>query len=418
MINHVINKLSFLIPATGYDEARDYQRKVKNWANQNLPFLINHHLDEINQAGDLVIYDKVEIEINQLPWNLSTEDWSHQFAKHIRRLPASVETLPLVLQQWVFYLKNGCFTRTSVFKTPGELERYILSLADKLTFHHFAAISPADITISFLQRIFFQHSEEVAQVLLEKLWQLSPLGSRNLYHSVLAGLTAQPVTITGLLRKLLQARVAGNMATTDAWLSSLESGKVFAKEDTEDAQVFNEVAFTPAESSLSINYIDCPNAGLVLLFPFLEKFFENCRLVQNHFFVDHASQEVAIQSLYFLATGEAHGGEEQLVLPKILCGTNVDDYVQIETRLPQHIIAEAADLLQSVIGHWDKLRNTSVDGFRETFITRGGKLSAGEAAWTLQVEAAGVDILLNSIPWGFRNYRLPWMTTNLVTEWY
>jgi hypothetical protein len=416
--SHVINKLSFLIPAPGYDEARVYQRNVKDWSAHHLPALISHHLDEISPAGEVIVYDKIEIEISQLPWNLSADEWNRAFAKSIRKVPVALNTLEIVIQQWFFYLKNGCFKRDSVFKTVAEIEQFIFSMAGNLGPTHFAAIAPADLTSTVLQRIFMEHSKGIGEMLLEQLWQLATPVPGEIYEMISGGLKARPMTVTQVLQKLLQAAISRDSTTAETLFGLVKNGQALFEDKPEDQQTFDEINPAVTDLPFETNFIDCPNAGLVLLFPFLENFFKNCNLVQNDSFVDQASEKAAIQSLHFLATGEPNGSEGQLVLPKILCGTNVDEYLLFTADLPAAIKTEAEELLQSVIGHWDRLRNTSIDGLRETFIRRGGKLSPGDDSWTLQVEAAGVDILLDSLPWGFRNYRLPWMKTNLVTEWY
>jgi hypothetical protein len=74
-------------------------------------------------------------------------------------------------------------------------------------------------------------------------------------------------------------------------------------------------------------------------------------------------------------------------------------------------------LLKSVIQYWEVLKNTTVDSLRETFLQRDGQLKI-ESAFLMQVSNSGVDILLSKLPWGFRNYKLPWMQKSIITEWH
>ncbi len=83
--------------------------------------------------------------------------------------------------------------------------------------------------------------------------------------------------------------------------------------------------------------------------------------------------------------------------------------------------AEAEQLLAAVIAHWSALKNTSVNGLRESFLKRDAILtrsaSASDGGWLLQVERKTLDILLDSIPWGYNQVRLPWNDYIIMVEW-
>ena len=74
-------------------------------------------------------------------------------------------------------------------------------------------------------------------------------------------------------------------------------------------------------------------------------------------------------------------------------------------------------MLHDVINHWKALRNTSVAGFRESFLKRKGILVNAESSWTLHVEKKPFDMLLNMIPWGFSLIKLSWMKKHIQVEW-
>ena len=79
---------------------------------------------------------------------------------------------------------------------------------------------------------------------------------------------------------------------------------------------------------------------------------------------------------------------------------------------------EAAAMLEAVIRHWEVLKNTSIDGLRSAFLNRPGKVTPREdGGWLLQVEASGVDILLDQLPWTVSMIKLPWMNTMMWVEW-
>ena len=74
-------------------------------------------------------------------------------------------------------------------------------------------------------------------------------------------------------------------------------------------------------------------------------------------------------------------------------------------------------MLGSVIEHWVILKNTSIEGLRESFLQRNGKLTFANNEWLLQVEQKPYDMLLQSLPWNIGFIKLAWMNQILITEW-
>lgn len=160
-------------------------------------------------------------------------------------------------------------------------------------------------------------------------------------------------------------------------------------------------------------YLD--NAGLVLLHPFLPQLFSSLGIAVDDRLI---RPERALCLLHYLATGQTVAPEYALVLPKILCHVSLDWPVESDVELTTTEQEEAVALLESVIRHWEALRNTSPDGLRGTFLLRSGKvLMREDGDWALQVEANTADILLDQLPWGISMIKLPWMRTMLWVEW-
>ena len=109
--------------------------------------------------------------------------------------------------------------------------------------------------------------------------------------------------------------------------------------------------------------------------------------------------------------------ENELVLDKILCnlpiGMPIDNSIVL-TEGEQDMINE---LLKAVTQHWDALKGTSIDGLRESFLQRDGKLIIGEEQYYLQVEQKAFDVLLDRIPWNISMIRLSWMEKVLSVQW-
>ncbi len=164
-----------------------------------------------------------------------------------------------------------------------------------------------------------------------------------------------------------------------------------------------------------VAYVD--DAGLVLLAPFLPPFFETLGLVRDASFVDPEAHGRAVLLTRFLATGEADSAEPVLVLAARLCGWPVAEPLPRRFTPTPEESAEASELLASVIEHWAVLKNTSAEGLRHTFLLRDGKLEREPRQWHLTVDRRGVDVLLESLPWGLSIVSLPWMPTPLFVSW-
>ncbi|MEU4156363.1 contractile injection system tape measure protein [Actinoplanes sp. NPDC026670] len=151
------------------------------------------------------------------------------------------------------------------------------------------------------------------------------------------------------------------------------------------------------------------NAGVVVLHPFLPRFFETLGVADG----DRLLQpDRALCLLHHLATGETSAPEYDLSMAKVLCEVPSDEPVTV-LELGAHDLAEADLLLRSAIGHWDVLRGTGPDGLRGTFLTRAGSLHDR----LLRIETESFDVLLDQLPWGLSMIQLPWMSRLLLVEW-
>ncbi|HMR39469.1 MAG TPA: contractile injection system tape measure protein [Ignavibacteria bacterium] len=159
------------------------------------------------------------------------------------------------------------------------------------------------------------------------------------------------------------------------------------------------------------------NSGLILIHPFLLKLFENAGYAENNKWISKELQQRAIALTQYIVTGNEEYPEFLLMLNKVMCGYEIPESLPSDIELSEFEKNEADDLLNSVTGHWKALRNTSVNGLRETFLMRNGKLTEDNNGWLLQVEDKTVDILLNKIPWGVSMIKLPWMDKILRVEW-
>lgn len=159
------------------------------------------------------------------------------------------------------------------------------------------------------------------------------------------------------------------------------------------------------------------NAGLVILGPFLQTFFQRQNLVQERQFRDEAARRRGMALLQCLADGGNEPPEYLLPLNKLLCGAAPDALYELDEPLSETEIAACEDLLRAAIAQAPIWRNLSIAGLRGSFLLRSGRLAVGDGVWRLQVERHTYDLVLERLPWSFSWIKLPWMAAPLQVEW-
>jgi hypothetical protein len=188
------------------------------------------------------------------------------------------------------------------------------------------------------------------------------------------------------------------------------------KENTSGIDIALATAQTVDEESAIEKYV-VKHAGIILLSPFLKPFFTNLELLIGNEWKSKEAQYKAVHLLKFLCTGEQKTWEYNLSLEKLICGVNIEEPIPFDMELQDSETNECMQLLESVIEHWKALKNTSVAGLRESFLKRDGILTRKENGWFLQVERKTLDILLDSIPWGYTTVSFPWSDELIFVEW-
>ena len=170
-----------------------------------------------------------------------------------------------------------------------------------------------------------------------------------------------------------------------------------------------------ARDALQVSLVS--NAGLVLLWPFLPRFFAALGLLDGKDFRAVATREQGALLLQYLASGELETPESELPLNKLLTGLPLEHPLPRELLIDAAVVAECEELQLSLIRHWDALGTTSVAGLRASLLLRQGRLEPSAQGWRLNVPRAGYDVLLDRLPWGIGFVLLPWMTQPLFVEW-
>ncbi|WP_025665831.1 contractile injection system tape measure protein [Aquimarina megaterium] len=156
-------------------------------------------------------------------------------------------------------------------------------------------------------------------------------------------------------------------------------------------------------------------AGLVLLAPFLSMFLKNLGYIDTKAGV--LKQQEIPMLFHYIATGETTAPEWKLTLPKILSGLKPGQHCDTEIKSNKKLDSHINELLDSVIGHWEALKNTTPDGLRETFLIREGELKFKNGFYYLYIKEQTVDILLSYVSWNYTTIKLDWMQNILFVEW-
>jgi hypothetical protein len=159
------------------------------------------------------------------------------------------------------------------------------------------------------------------------------------------------------------------------------------------------------------------NAGLVIFWPFLNRFFESVRLVKKGRFVSPEASERGVHLLQYLADGSTETPEHELALNKVLCGRLLAEPVAREFKITRKESGEGDSLMRAVIQNWPALGKISTDGLRAAFLQRRGVLKLHHGDWLVQVERETHDVLLDRLDWTISVIRLPWLENMIYTEW-
>ncbi|OGS89107.1 MAG: hypothetical protein A2061_08770 [Gallionellales bacterium GWA2_59_43] len=159
------------------------------------------------------------------------------------------------------------------------------------------------------------------------------------------------------------------------------------------------------------------NAGMVLVTPYLPQLFRMLELTDGAKFKGECAAERAIHLLQFMVNESCDSPEFLLSLNKLLCGVPAGLPIVWEIELLQREREVIEGMLTAIIQNWTILGNTSVQGLRESFLQRSGRLQLKEDSWHLKVEPKGIDVLLDRLPWSFALIKHPWMARPIHVEW-
>jgi hypothetical protein len=159
------------------------------------------------------------------------------------------------------------------------------------------------------------------------------------------------------------------------------------------------------------------NAGMVIAAPYLPKLWNMLDLVETEIFKNNQAAERAVHLLQFMTAKRIESPEYELILNKILCGVKSSEPITGRIDITEKEQKAVEGLIQGMITNWKGIGRTSIEGFRESFLQRRGRLRLKDDAWHLKVKQRAFDMLLDSIPWGFATIKHPWMERVVYVKW-
>ena len=163
------------------------------------------------------------------------------------------------------------------------------------------------------------------------------------------------------------------------------------------------------------------NAGLCLLAPWFSKLFEllGYLIEDKKDFKDTASKVRAVFLLQYLTCSEEKEYQEtELAFNRLLVSLPMHIPLPESLELTDKEKQTAESMLAGVKANWQAMNGTSVKGFQESFILRTGHLEQQEEKWLLTVDNKTIDILLDTVRWGFRQIRFPWLKKYVQVVWH
>jgi len=163
------------------------------------------------------------------------------------------------------------------------------------------------------------------------------------------------------------------------------------------------------------------NAGLCLLSPWFLRLFALLGYLdekRNHF-KDTASRIRAMFLLQYLVNPEEKDYREpELAFNRLLVALPAQVLLPKRVELTDEEKEIVDKMLACIKNNWSTMDGTSVNGFRQCFIQRDGRLEQQDEKWLLTIESRAYDILLDTIPWAFRQIRFPWLKKYIQVSWH
>lgn len=459
-MQHIIKKQIIDLSVDKKQDAFHVQQEVSNYYRNKILPLLEKAFDAASNEDETISVDSLEIDLGVI--NIKETEKAEEVEKVFLKIEEML--IPIkqeisskvnakkksrelsVSEQWIFYMRHGYLPWNVLQINKDWHDKVLQAFASNS-----AAISALRDLIrnhfDSVKRIIYQHSENFLKSLVETLTaenqnelpklinelsqfsssdkkkkQLNSLEKKNLWQKLwedaLMRSASEEINLKSsiIVRLLLLNTFSEEQLKAKKFKDFLSKNKIEVSEEIKNTKPQKHFE-KDRKIEMDEEEIYIENAGVVLLHPFLIQFFKMLDLLKEDGFKDSFHQQKSLYLLHFLASGNAHPLEHELTIAKVLCEFPPEEPVTNLIKLNDPEITESDELLKEVIRQWSILKNTSVDGLREGFLQRKGKLFIKNNVKHLQIEQSSIDMLLDHLPWNLSIIKLPWMRDILKVEW-
>ncbi|WP_313514965.1 contractile injection system tape measure protein [Sphingobacterium sp.] len=437
---HIIRKQRIELLLSQGEASFSIQQKLSDQYWEFFVPLIDKILTDLSNEDEVLSLDSLTIDLGNIkPMDLDhiksngrlVENIKQQLEEQIlkeRALKHRVNIQHTALSdfhKWISYLRQGYLDWNVEFPKDAWLEHVLESLSSTMeTLNHF--ILEVERSPNFRIRLVRQHSDSFLNRLIKviapkheklldkKVKEFFAIASKN--KEINAGNIM--VWREKFWLDLIQV-VSNEFFNSDSaeFKNRIEQIKVddhsFANPLIDQSRSFEELKeITEIKEAIFQDHV-----GLVLLHPFLNSLFKQLGLVKDKDFISLDAKEKAIYLLHFAATGKEQPKEYELTVPKLLCSYPIKAAIPTAITLSQDEKEEVIAMMEACIANWEILKKTSVEGLREGFLQRKGKIELGMDKITIQVEKGPIDMLLDYLPWNLNLIKFPWLKQLIHVEW-
>ena len=216
-------------------------------------------------------------------------------------------------------------------------------------------------------------------------------------------------------------KVAANIRSTEEKQAGKKEYKKKDHPKSEYADPAMEAESMPVAEITSDEEIEkgimASNAGLVLLWPYFTRLFDEFDMLEGNEFRGEEEQLQAIFMLNYLAGNDSERSEDQLLVAKILCGTDLTTPLPAYFELKPEIRKECDNLLMAAIRNWKALKATSAHGLQKTFLQRKALIKSKKDHYEFSFERKGADILIDRLPFGLSIVNFKWTQYHIRVLW-
>ena len=425
-MKHLIRKQVITLQLDAGRNVFSIQQQARDYYFQQITPALEKLFDELSSENEIVHIEKLEIDLGDLGWKNDhftlDKDAIYQILKQTFGKTVSASrngfdpgagvsyTTPeeYACIHWLHYMQKGVL--------PWEVQntgaKWLDQILHQLAIDHVLIEKTKKLIIEdpwFLARLVGEHPEDFLQQLAEVITAKRQPGLIQKVQTITSRSKITPGE-TQLTKKEIWQQVLKQYAKSKA---DVDFEKILLIEK----KIIPQLPFG-VDQEANLEGMFCQYAGLVLLHPFFIHLFNHLQLLHDGMFKNTASREKAVILLYFIVTGRTDAKDYELVVPKILCGMQLNEVISEESfLLTEDEQKEALNMMQAAIERWTIIHNTSVDGLRDSFLIREGKLVIKDNGIELRLESKAIDVLLDHLPWNLSLIKFPWLDKLIRVDW-